>query len=276
MKNHEDPRIEAYLDQAMPAAERKAFETELAADPALRAQLRLHRLANAAIEADAMETVRRKVKEVRLRRGPLPEPKITLPDRIRLFFYSKWNRLIAYVLSAVAVLLGAWLVAAMLLCPVSRIQDTFFIEPVMFARAGTEAAAAPASALDQSREHYKHNRIDMLLQLSGDPESSSVATYYLAHRYLKNGEYALAEWAFAAALADREQLRAYPELQDMGALKFNLLLSRLGYSKDFDAALAGLASLKNDPAANGNMVRTKAAALEAELQNPLLRILCLN
>jgi|GEM_PF-1795030 len=54
MDNPLDIQIEQYLDGTMPPNEREAFEAQLAGDPALASELRLHETARAAVQVQAL------------------------------------------------------------------------------------------------------------------------------------------------------------------------------------------------------------------------------
>lgn len=276
MTNDKAYKIETYLSGEMPSAERQAFEAELADDAELRRELRLHQLADKAIELKGQARLREMMQETRAKLGPLPEPKLTLWDRVRFFFYSRVNLVATAVLLILLLLSGVWFVATPQLCPAAKITSDYFIEASLFAQAGQEEAIARATILAQCRKYYENEQPEELEQMARQEESRGVASYYLAHWNLKREHFEKAEEAFLAALTNREQLKRHSDLQDLGKLKFNLLLSEMGKNRDWQATLDGLAVLRDDPDAQGTIVKKKIGQLEKDLRQPLARTLCPN
>lgn len=275
MENEKDKKIEAYINREMPAKDRKAFEAELAADPELRGELQLYQLTEKAIELNGQARLRTLLEDVRQQTGPLPDPKIGLIDRIRFFFYSRLNRRITVGFLFLFTLSVIWMITAAYYCPLSNISDGYFIEPMLEAHASPSDATTPTSILAKSREFYENNQSGNLQQLAKEEKSRSIASFYLAHLYLKNKNFQLAEEAFNQVLAEKDNLtNYYSDIQDFGKIKFNLLLSKLGKTKDWNAALAELTTLQRDPDLNKSGAREKVAQLEKDLTNPFLRLLC--
>jgi hypothetical protein len=276
MTNDQAYKIETYLSGEMPPEERQAFEAELAADAELRRELRLYQLADKAIERQGQARLREMMRETRAKLGPLPEPELTWWDRVRFFFYSRAYLGATLGLLALLLLAGVWLVATPRLCPAAKITSDYFIEASLFAQAGPEEAIARATILAQCREYYANEQPEKLEQLAMQEESRGVASYFLAHWHLKRANFEEAGEAFLIALANREQLKRHSDLQDMGKLKFNLLLCEMGKNRDWQATLDGLAVLRDDPDVQGTAVKEKIAQLEKDLQQPLARALCPN
>lgn len=272
MEHTRDKQIDAYINREMPERERKAFESELAADPELRADVQAHRIVEKVITAQGQVQVRTKIKAVRQEKGPLPAPRITFVDHFRFFYYSRLNRAIVIALLLTVILAGGWWAMQSNLCPMAKISAAYFIPP-------TEIHAMASPVLDYSQAQkasnfYSKGQLDSLLQLVSRATEPSVPLYYTAHQHLKTGDFQRAAEAFTAVLARRENLQEYTEYQDMGSIKFNLLLSKFGRDNNWDAALKELAALRADPDFAGEAVAVKAARLEADLNKPLLRILC--
>lgn len=277
MTTEQENKITAYLNGEMPANEKNAFEAEVAADPALQRELQLYQLADKVIALQGETRLRALAREARDKVGPLPDPEITFTDRIRFFFYSARNRLIAFSLFGLALLACAWFLVAISFCPLSNFPGDYFIEVKKKEVYASPNNETPQTILDYCREIYFGDAPERLEQIAReDLSKSSVANYFLAHWYLKNGNYSQAEQAFVRTLSEKEVfIRSYTEVQDFGKIKFNLLLSRLGQSRDWKTAVSELAALRADPELVANSTAdVKAALLVKKLNNPGLRFLC--
>lgn len=274
MANEQYDKIEAYLNQEMRPEEKKAFELELEGDSELRLEVRRHLTINKAIKFYGKHKVQTMLEGVIQELGPLPKPKIRFFDRIRFFFYSKINRVVFNGFIVLIVFLCAWLVFEVYFCPLSKISSSYYISPKLYTQAGAENQAI--SVLQKSRMLYVDNQVDSLIRLSKEAKDFSVPLFFLAHLNLKNGDYQMAETSFKELLKHRKNLQEYPDLQDMGSIKFNLLLSKFGNHKNWLLALSELNALMADPDYAGANLNVKTVQLKKDLDNSFLRILCIN
>lgn len=271
MENDQDTRLHAYLNQEMSPEDRLAFEKELAQDSALRTKWERCKVIDKATQAYSKHYFQDMVAEARRKAEPLGDPAITRWDRIRFFWYAH-SRAIVVAGGAMLLVIIAWIAINLTLCPVtSRVSDYFIAPNVIHVRAGN---VADYNLAEKASRFYEQGQLDSLLSMTAQGEVPP--RYYLAHWYLRQERYREATAAFNQLLTDQEALRAYAEFQDIGALKFNLLLARLGETGDESMALSELAALRQDPDAVGVRVNERIAALTADLENPLRRFACIN
>lgn len=257
MNYDDDKRIEAYLNQEMPAAEAKAFEAELLANEELRAELARARRLNAALAAYAQHKLRAIASEVRKETGQIPSPEISVIDRMRYFLYTPRH---VFLLLAGATIAGLFLLANLTLTPLVSLPAKYFIEPYNPSVAG--AGPVPWAVMKKAFDFYSSGKADSLEQLG----TSVPGQYYLAHLHLSQGAFEQAEEYFDRTLAGRDSLETY--INDWGKVKFNRQLAALGASQSRRQGRAGLKALLEDPECGGK-TRSRASDLLQDLENPL-------
>ncbi|HRI61917.1 MAG TPA: hypothetical protein PK228_19395 [Saprospiraceae bacterium] len=269
MAHEKNERIRAYLNQEMTPQEVRAFEAELETDPSLRDELRLFRLLGKATEVYGRQHLRAIAAEVRQEIGPLPTPQLTILDRMRFLAYSSLYKWIAL---GTITFLVALIALNVVYCPPSRLISSAFppADPNQASLTAEEYAHYQLAA-----RYYNSNERDALTALAADTPGFSMADYYLAHYYLAQHDYVRARALLSQTLENEAVLAKSPQTRDMGRIKYNLLLARLGAEGNSDAIRKSIGEyLDNDPDFVGE-TREKAEQLLLDLQNPA-RCLCVN
>ena len=266
-------RIRAYLDGEMSGQERRAFEDELRNDTSLQKAL----LQSALWTQNPVSATEARVRDVAARfreqTPPLHVPKVTFFDHIRLEPRK--------ILARAAVLIGILFIAAPAIyvnfikppLPVAELTGNF-IDPVRLGVAGgpgDSSLTAARAIFERSSDFYwkkKAGGLDSLLQVAASCSGFCMARYYLAHWYLKQGQYDQARTEFEACLANEAYLQKFSESSDLGIIKLNYLLAELGASGKSEKVLSGLKSLIVETPASST-AHKEAKALYDELTNPL-------
>lgn len=258
MTEFDEKRIEAYLNQEMPAAEKKAFEAEMSVNETLRIELGRHRVLNAALAAHQRQKLRTLALKTRTEMGAIPEPSLSFFDRLRYYFYLPYR---IYLLLAALLTAGFFLSIQFLVTPVPELATKYFLEPKNPFIAGT-APVVQQSAFNRAAEFYWSGQPDSLMRMA----ATAPGKYYLAHWYLSHRAFDQAETFFAQTLVQRQALE--PELQDWGKIKFNHLLAALGAGESRQHIRAELKALLQDEECEGD-TRSNAESLLRDLKNPL-------
>lgn len=262
------PTLENYILGRMTPEERLAFEAEFANEAALKRHLRSYQYTEKAAELAGQLHLSEALAQVRQQKAALPAPRLSWMDYLRFAWYEQQRR---WLLASSMVALCALVAAGFFLwpaadCPLPALLNQHYLKPkTLHARA---AVIVDRSTAEQASEWYAaglQDSLDDLMQRLPDP---AVPTYYAAHLAFEQQRYAEAERGFAASLAARISLKAYAEFQDMGRIKFNLLLSRLALQANREAALKSLAALRQDEDVRGE---TEVLERIAQLEQALIK-----
>jgi hypothetical protein len=241
--NYNADSVARYLRQEMPPDERRAFEAALRTDRALLATYLAQSATPAGQAIHLAADVRSVAQALRQQRGPLPEPQITLLDKIRFLLYEplwRWS----------VVLLSVTVVAAVVYSIVGSGEKSFskaelgalierhFLPPECTTVAGqsNQPTAAELALLHRSSEFYCGVRTgggDSLAALTQRCGTDfCFARFYLAHWQLRQSQYAAAQAGLAECVKNRKTLENNTYTDNIGKLRFNALLAELGATGD--------------------------------------------
>ncbi len=258
--------LENYILGRMSPEERLAFEAEFADEATLKRHLRSYEYTQKAVELAGRLSLSDTLVQVRQQKTTLPAPRLSWLDYLRFALYKQQPRwmLVSSVVAVCALAAVGFLLWPAADCPLPALLTQNYFKPkTLHARA---AVIVDRSTAEQASEWYAaglRDSLDDLIQRLPDP---AVPTYYAAHLAFEQQRYAEAERGFAASLAARASLKAFAEFQDMGRIKFNLLLSRLALQANRKATLKVLAALRLDEDVQGEPeVLERIAQLEQAL-----------
>ena len=281
-------RFEAYLTDALPPDERRAFEQELSENTELRTAFRPFQLAEKAVELNGERQIRHILQGIRAETGVLPKPRLTIWEELSLFFSTPKALLVVVPMLAIVAVLF-W--ANTQVPSAESLAETYFMPPANLSVAGAqEEAAANRRIFQRASDFYwavANGGLDSLEHLAekntlntvdeGNPNAIgkgghfNMAHYYVAHWHLKNQSFAAAKADFAQTLANAATLKTYRETQDLGKIKLNLLLSELALAPNPSSLLPQLDGFLTDADCRGD-VRRAAESLKAELERPLRKL----
>jgi hypothetical protein len=260
-------QIKAFVAGTLPDAERAAFSAELKRNPALQQAYLDHMLQpSPAPPPHDADDVRAFARTLRERSGPLPEPRLTGWDRLRLRF--DWRLNLVLLLVPIAALL--WLLAGpRQAADWPALIAGSMIEPYCPGQAGAGDRNPDAQArLEYFANFYCHPTAQSVKALetgTQEPYFPSLANYYLAHYYLRAGQYDLANRQFEQCRIGQAELATFSETQDMDQLEFNTLLAELGRTRN-GAALRPRFEALAARAPEGSLVRQKTTAVLENLE----------
>lgn len=278
-----EPQILAYLNDQMPPGERAAFEALLRSDQTARdTYIRFCVKGEGAAILAQEDPIRLYAAALRERTGPLPEPKMTWLDHLRMAWYARPLRTGALALMAplLCAVLGlfAWANTGGV-AQASEVAARHFMEPP---HAGIAGAPQPEAAMTQKQVFEKAARTywadqpaaaaDNLRALAAQHTPFSFADYYLAHSLLKNRQWPAAKAAFEQCLQPQHTayIRDLEDTRDLAPLRLNLLLARFGETGRYDGIRADLEGLISGLPATST-VRKTAESFRSEMENPLRR-----
>lgn len=267
-------RVEAYRRGSLSPTEREAFEAALKNDAALqRAYVRQSLQAEEPVpDSDLVDPgVRAAVEAVRRRVGPLPEPTLTWLDHLRY-----WLRRPLYQGLGLA---GLLLVVALALpgprhtiqqlfqteTPAPKLVERFYAEPFCAGVAGESSSLQESYARFEAASNFycfpKQGGLDSLNRAAeACGPDFCMAHYYRAHWNLKHGNYPAAETELRRCLEHTDYIRQFRETSDLGNLRLNYALARLGAGAPADSVRPDLTALAADADA-GQVYRDAATAL---------------
>ncbi len=175
-----EPRIEAYFLGQMPPSERKSFEDEMRANPALLKAFQTYYLSETAYSLQRQQRLREKVAAIRKEIGPLPKPTLSWKEKIRGRFGLG---LFSFV--SVSMVLASLLWYANTLPSTCELAPSCRVEPFNPSVAGNRT--------DDAAEAYFNdpgNAVSLIGKMAETcpTDSFCVALYYLAHAQLRNAD----------------------------------------------------------------------------------------
>jgi hypothetical protein len=267
--------IEAYLQGKLSSSDRRDFESALRRDATLQKMVLPEYLALKAERLYEQASLRDLVQEVSRETGPLPDPELTFGDRLSLWIRNPRFVALASIPLILSVLylfsLPPFGKNATAPDQIDRALNAAFIEPVNMAQAGAvEDSIEAERILRQASDFYWSTpggaAADSLNRLAQGCQGYCMASYYMAHWYLKNGDYPAAERYFVQTEQQSAYLRQFPRIKDLSKIRFNLLLSRIRQAPDDPTAVQALDNLMNASDCS-DLVKEKAEALKKVLKN---------
>lgn len=254
-------RIENYLRGKMTTQERALFEKEIQTDPHLK-KTAIGYLFGAPEESAYSD----ELASMLMRESPLPAPEISFSDRLRFFWYESrswiWPAAVGLTLIAAAIFLFSTP------RPSPNLVSQYLLQP----DCGTIAGLRESPDLDLKKRAadlycgVTPGGTEALATLAGSSTAFNIAHFYLAHDYLRSGDYASAAKELEKCVQHGQELNAY----DSGYLQmaeFNRILADLGKGASAKVLRGAIAAYRvNYPG------HTRAAELENELKNRFSRL----
>lgn len=254
-------RIENYLRGKMTKQEKALFEKDIQTDPQLKKTAITYLLGVSAESESADELIR-----IWQQESPLPTPEISFADRLRYLWYENKS----WIWPAAAGL--ALIVAAVFLFstprPSPNLISQYFLQP----DCGTIAGVQESPDLDMKKKAadlycgVTPGGTEALTALAGSDNPFNIAHFYLAHDYLRNGDYDNAGNELEKCVQHGDEINRY----DSGYLQmaeFNRILASLGQGASANELRGAVAAYRAKYPGH-----TKAAEFENELKNRFSRL----
>jgi hypothetical protein len=269
--------IRAYLRKELSASEQAHFESQLKTNIDFqKAYLSFCLRSEGQKEMTMEDRLREMAESVRAEIGPIPEPRLTWWDHVRLRMYQPLFRGIATGLSIV---LGAFFTLLIWantggVDSVANLVEQYRILPACEIR-DQEKAGKPSGQplpdlteiLQRSKQFYCEGAMDGLL---ANADTLGISDYYIAQLQLKAKDWKSARQNLEKCLANDPFLQQFSRIFDPAEMRFNLLLARLGSGDAYGQIRPALEELISDKS-TGKMVQDKARALREEMESPLRR-----
>ncbi len=240
-----------YLSGRMSQAEIDTFEQALRDQPAFQKAYIDFMLSEQANPYYAEERLRDIARVVREDTGPMPNPPLSVFDRLWLFWVHK--PLIAIALFSLLMLGFIFAGKSIWDHPdLSSIQE-HMIDPFCLSVAGSAPAPVDNEKVSKLASDFycgvANGGRDSIAGLAAACGGFCMAHYYLAHWDLRAGDYASARVGLEACLQNQNIIQQESYNRSIGKLKLNLLLAELGESPNRLHALHQRLDdmVKNDP-----------------------------
>jgi tellurite resistance protein len=240
MESENKFRIKSYLDGKMSSSEKAAFEKDLREDPDLRKSFvaELFRSLQGDTGEDAQ--TREMLRSVYAEMPPIRAEDDSRSGIIR-FFGKGW---MAYAVAASLILAVTYFTIFIQKNDVTQSQE-------MYAYMSTPVSMERASAGDMNiheRASYFYFQeqplIDSLVPMAAACNGFCVPRYYLAHAYLKTGQFDKAHALFGDLISDIQRINDVPQLQGRELeLRFNALVAEAAATGDRTKVQAELMKL---------------------------------
>ncbi|NUM42441.1 MAG: hypothetical protein HUU45_12510, partial [Leptospiraceae bacterium] len=223
--------MRAYLRQELSNTERAAFEARLKQDRSVQQAYLWYCLkGDGAAELAEQDALRQMVESVREEMGPSHPPGITLLDRLRFAWYRSFYRIMA--ISGLVALTGILVLAIWAntggIRPVNNVAALYPFLPDCTIRSQETAGNIVMEATPGLvKRLYCEQKADSLRQLAAAQQPIGLAHYFLAHLYIRNKEWALAQASLEQCIANASRLPNHYEISAPEVMRFNLLLVRL-------------------------------------------------
>lgn len=265
-KSKLDIQLDAYFSGKMTDGERRAFQAQIKKDVELKSAFleKTDQLADAAIQQMGQADLSGKIKKLRAEGPPLPEPKLSLWDKLELLVRTPIGA-IGATIAATAVLL--MLVANLMLPTTDVLINNYYVKPYEPPVAGD----IRKDLIYKAYGFYNASSLAYSDSLQNLCPDFCIATYYRAHKHLRDKQYdkAITDFEQVVKPANWASLSTEAGIQDKCKVEFNLLLARLGKEKNKFSTVSNLDNLLTDQKQCSGATRNRAAALRKEFVHPL-------
>lgn len=255
-------RIENYLRGNMSTQERALFEQEIQTDPHLK-KTAIAYLLGAPEGSESPQDLA----GIWRRESSLPIPEISFPDRLRYLWYEGRSWIWPFAAGLALVVAAIILFSAPRLSP--SLASLYLLQP----DCGTVAGERELPDLDLKKKAadlycgVTPGGTDALAALAGPATAFNIAHFYLAHDYLRSGDYDKAAKELDMCLRHGQEMNRY----DSGYLQmaeFNRILAALGQGASAKELRGAIVAYRAKYPGH-----TRAAELENELKNRFSRLL---
>jgi tetratricopeptide (TPR) repeat protein len=240
-------QFEKYLEKQMDSRERYLFEQELKTNPKLKKEFTAFLLDRLRYDTGKSQEDRDWIRSV-YREGPAVQAAAPSPFYIgKRFVIAQWPKLAA----AAVLVLGVLYIT--LWSPQLRLDEPVFVQRVMIEPVSMERASSEQIQAYEKASYFYYQSEPMVDSLEAIARRSldfDLSQYYLAHAYLKTGQFAKAAAMFDKCLAYADQLERVPQLQgSLADIKLNALIAHAASDPDKEGLVNELDSLieKLDP-----------------------------